>query len=585
MNAQAQPNPRGLTFADLLAAIRRRRWPMILAIAVVLPIAVAATLLWPATYRSTATILIEQQEIPTDLVRSTISSFAAQRLQVINQRVMTTANLLQIIDKYDLYAEERKSEPREVIIGQMRDAVHLNMISADVVDPRAGTAVKATIAFTLSFDSSSPSTAARVANELTTLYLNENIQARKASTANTANFLGEEAERISRTIADQEMKLVAFKEQNADNLPQLAQVNATLMSRAEDEMRQADAKIFSLDQQLVYLDAQLAQAEPIAQILGSTGQRIISPTDRLKALRSEYIRATAMYAPDHPDVQRLKREMDGLQKEVGNQQSGAELARQLADAQSQLVAARQRYGADHPDITRLERLVASAEEAMRAAPVTAEAMAVTPDNPAYIQLTAQREMTVNEKASLQQQKAQIAERITGFERRLAQAPEVERSFNAMARELEASQQKYREVRQKQMEAQVALNLESESRGERFTLIEPPLPAEQPFTPNRPAIFVLGVVLSLVVAAGLAVLLEALDTSIRGERDLEQLLTAGPLAVVPWMLTDEDHARARRNRRYALAGAIGSVVLAVGAVHTLYRPLDILWMLAWRRFVG
>ena len=55
---------------------------------------VALALLLPPTYRSSATILIEQQEIPQDLVRSVITSFADQRVQVISQRVMTTQNLL-----------------------------------------------------------------------------------------------------------------------------------------------------------------------------------------------------------------------------------------------------------------------------------------------------------------------------------------------------------------------------------------------------------------------------------------------------------------------------------------------------------
>ena len=316
MSAAVTP-PSGATLADLIGAFRRRRRAMLIGVAVVVPIAIAAAFLWPATYRSTATILIEQQEIPLDLVRSTISSFATQRLQVINQRVMTTANLLQIIDKYDLYAEDRKTEPREVIIGRMRDSVKLNMISADVVDPRSGGAVKATIAFSLSFDSRSAETAAKVANELTTLYLNENIESRKRSTANTANFLSDEAGRLGRTISELEARLATFKEQNAKNLPGQAEVNVQLMSRVEEEQRSIESRIFSLDQQLLYLDSQLALLQPTAQVISSTGERIQSPADRLKALSSEYVRATALYEPDHPDVLRLAREKEALEERSG----------------------------------------------------------------------------------------------------------------------------------------------------------------------------------------------------------------------------------------------------------------------------
>lgn len=585
MSATTVTPAEGISLSDIGAAMRRRKWPMLIAAAIVVPIATAAALLWPATYRSTATILIEQQEVPTDLVRSTISSFADQRLQVINQRVMTTANLMQIVEKYNLYAAERSSEPREAIIADMRESVRLDMISADVVDPRAGRPVKATIAFTLSFDSDSAATAAQVANELTTLYLRENIETRRQLTADTANFLNEEANRLSQTIAGLETRVAEFKQLNSGNLPDLAQVNVQLLSRAEEDLRDVDARLFTLDQQLVFLDSQLAQVDPLSQVFSSSGEKVFSPADRLKAAQSELVRAAALYSPDHPDVLRLQREVAGLEREVGSRSSASELARQLADAEGQLVAARERYGAGHPDVVRLERLVDSVAAAMRTAPEVAAAMALKPDNPAYIQLSTQRETTVNERGSLQQQRVALQTRIADFEQRMSESPEVEREYGVLIRELEGSQQKYREVRQKQMEAQLAQNLESESKGERFTLIEPPLAPQEPFTPNRPAIFALGIVLALAVAVATMLLLEALDSSIKGPRDIERLLTEPPLAVVPWMATPDDMVRQRRQRNFVLAGAAGSLVLAMTAAHFLYRPLDVLWLVALRKFGG
>lgn len=575
----------GDTLAELLGAIRRRRWSMLIGAGVVLALTFATALLWPATYRSTATILIEQQEVPTDLVRSTISSYADQRIQVINQRVMTTANLLKIMEKYDLYASERSKDPREVVIARMRDDVQFNMISADVVDPRIGRPTRATIAFAVSYDNRSAETAARVANELTTLYLNENIESRKQLTADTANFLTEESNRLSRTVAELETRIATFKEQNADSLPDLNALNVQMMARVEEEAREVDTRIRSLDQQVVYLDAQLAQLQPAAQIYTSTGERVMSPADRLKTVRSDYLRASSLYAPDHPDVIRLKRELDGLEKEVGSQDSANDLARQLAEARSQLVAARQRYGAEHPDIVRLERLVSSVEAAMRVAPATAVAVTANPDNPAYIQVRAQREASANERASLQQRRGVLAARVAEFEKRLSESPEIEREYSGLVRELESSQLKYREVRQKQMEAQLAQNLESESKGERFTLIEPPIPAQEPVSPNRLAIVVLGVVFAAIVAFASMLLLEVLDTSVRGPRDLERLLSVAPLAIVPWIMTDEDRARVRRQRHYALAGVAGSLLVAVTAAHFLYRPLDVIWHVALRKIGG
>src|SRR5688500_7805627 len=147
---------RSRSFADYVAAARRRRVPALIVGATVLVIALASAMFWPATYRSTGTILIEQQEVPVDLVRSMVSSYADQRIQMISQRVMTSENLMRIIDRYQLYPDKRRKEPREVLLGRMRDDIHFSMISADVVDPRLGRPTKATIAFSVSYDSPSP---------------------------------------------------------------------------------------------------------------------------------------------------------------------------------------------------------------------------------------------------------------------------------------------------------------------------------------------------------------------------------------------------------------------------------------------
>ena len=133
----------GLGLTDYIAILRRRRWYLIVPAVVIFAVAVAVAMLMPATYRSEATILIEQQQIPQDLVRSTVTSYADQRVQIISQRVMTTANLSNVIEKYDLYAAERKQEPMSVVVEQLRQNIGLKMVSADVVDPRSGSAKKA----------------------------------------------------------------------------------------------------------------------------------------------------------------------------------------------------------------------------------------------------------------------------------------------------------------------------------------------------------------------------------------------------------------------------------------------------------
>ena len=118
------------TLQDYLAILSRRKFPMLFTMMAIFLVGVAVALVWPPTYRSSATILIQEQEIPVDLVRSTVTSYATQRIQTISQRVMTRSNLMQIIEKYNLYEKERKRDTTEEVLETMREDIGLNMIDA-----------------------------------------------------------------------------------------------------------------------------------------------------------------------------------------------------------------------------------------------------------------------------------------------------------------------------------------------------------------------------------------------------------------------------------------------------------------------
>jgi succinoglycan biosynthesis transport protein ExoP len=548
--------------------------------------AACAALLWPPTYRSIGTILIEQQELPSDLVQSTITSFADQRIQVISQRVMTTDNLLRIVERYNLYPDLRRKSPREVLLAQLRKDIQLQMISADVIDPRQGHATKANIAFSVSYKSRSPETSARVANEVVSLYLDENVKSRRQLTADAERFLDDEANKLDKHIAELEAQVTAFKDQHIHTLPDQETLNKETLIRREDELRELDAQMSALAQQLTYLDAQLAQIAPNSQIYTSTGERVMSPADRLKYLRTEYARVSGLYSPEHPDVQRIEQEMAGLEKEAGGVDARNDLRRQLDDDQSQLAQLRDRDAPDHPDVVRLQQQIDALTRSISRAPTApSQTEPQHPDNPAYIQIKAQRQANQAQQDALKQRRDAVQDELSSLEGRLAAAPAIERAYADLLRGLENEQIKYREVRQKQMAAKLSENLEDEQKGERFTLIDPPLVPEEPSSPNRKLLIGAGVVLA--VAAGLltVALLESTDHTVKSRGELEALLEVPPLAVLPLMETRADRARQRRRRWLALAATTGGCTLALLLTHWLYRPLDVLWDSALRRLMG
>ena len=307
---------------DYLIAIKKSKKAILLIFSVILFIALVVTYLLPSIFKSGSTILIERQEIPQDLVRSTVTSYASETIQVIQARVMTRTNLLRIIDKFELYEDERRVKTSEEIIEKMREDVSLNVISADVVDPRTGRPSMTTIAFSLSFMGELPAKVQRVANELTTLYLNENLTSRSQKAAETSEFFNEELSRLSDQIDDLESKIAVFKEQHADALPELQPLNMSVLQRKETELLTLDSRLIVLEEKSLYLEGQLKQIEPgDPEIPGSV--------ERLKTLLAAYASARSKYSDEHPDVIKLKSEIESLESETGRTDNSNEIAEQL----------------------------------------------------------------------------------------------------------------------------------------------------------------------------------------------------------------------------------------------------------------
>jgi succinoglycan biosynthesis transport protein ExoP len=570
-------------FREYVSFVARRRWPMLFTAIVIVAVSAAVAVLLPPAYRSTATILIEEQEIPSDLVRTTISSFADQRIQVISQQVMTRSTLMQIVEKYDLYPKQRKRETTEEILERMRKDIKLDLVTADV-GGRGGSRSNAAIAFTLSYDSESPEKAQKVANELVTLYLNENLKNRQQQAKETSSFLAEEAERMATHISEIEGRLAQFKRLNMGRLPELAQLNLQIRDRTEAELADVVRQLQTVEERRFYLDAQLVQIKPNSPMMSLTGERILGPEDRLRTLQAQYAGMTGIYGTEHPDMVRVRGEMEALKRETGKADDPQEKFKRLEKLRTELTALRERYAPDHPDVVKLTRSVDSLEESI-ANDATAEKGTVPvmkPENPAYISMQAQLDALNSEEKALRTKRIELKDKRDQYEKRIEQTPQTEREYLDLNRDHENSVVRYREIKAKQMEAEVAQQLEKDAKAERFSLIDPPQFPEKPRSPNRPAILLIGAVAALGGGVGYAGVLEGLDGSVKNPKQLTRTLQVPLLSVIPFM--ENDRERARRKKRWMLivtAAMVGTIVLLV-AVHFFVMPLEVLWYSILRR---
>ena len=517
-------NQNNIELSDYLTVLKRRKVALLLPMLLIFIISIALALGLPPVYRSTATILIEQQEIPQDLVRSTVTSYAAERIQIISQKVMSWENLIRIMKKLNMI-DNNASEVDPELVKDMRDNLSVDMLSADIINPKTGRASRATIAFTLSFNSEFPEVAKKVTEEMTSLFLAENLKIRTEKARTTSLFLSKEADRLGEQIGKLETQLAAYKERNVGKLPEHSRMNMSLLERAQREAEEIERTLYSTKDRKMLLEAQLANVEPY------TGQ---SPEVKLKQLMSKYVSAASIYTPEHPDLIRMRKEIEVLKEQTGVDDSTI-IVHALTVAKQQLRDAGEKYSTDHPDYKRLQKQVDLLEAKAKSSNKTKQTIEFKPkpDNPTYINLQTQiASIDINLKASMER-KARLQERLAEYEQRLTDAPRVEQEGLSITRDYQNAVRKYQEIKQKQLQAEIAEQLEKGSKGERFSVIEPARLPGLPEKPNRIGIFLLGTVLSFAGGFGSAALKEMLDHTVRGSKSLVTLLGAHPLSVIPY----------------------------------------------------
>lgn len=543
---------------DYVDMFRRRRFSLILPALVIIFIALLIAFGLPATYQSQATILIEEQEVPQDLVPTTINSYAAKQVQVISQRVLTVDNISEIISKFDLYPQSapESSMLSSELATKFRESVEVDLVSADVIDPRSRRPSEATIAFILSFSHPVPATSQKVTEELVALFLKENLRERVDKVSSTEEFLKSEAEKLNEELLSLEAQLADFKLENANSLPELYEFNLTTLERTQREISDVQRRIQALEKRKIELGGKLAQLSPTAPVVLASGETVLSSADRLKALQSEYRGKAAIYRDNHPDVVRLEREISALQAELGLGADVGDLRRQLEVQQKHLSELQAKYKDSHQDVQGTKALIAQLESSIRSAGrASSRPVRAQPDNPAYILLDSQLNAVASEISSLNGLQSELQNRVLHYESLLKKAPDVEKDYQALLRDYSNATVKYEEIRAKQREAAVSKNLEQDQKGQRFTLLEPPNLPLEPVSPNRPAILFMGFVLAAAAGLGFAALREVMDSAINGVHELTTIMGEAPLVVIKYIDNEDDILHRQRAWKIGLIAAV------------------------------
>ena len=558
------------TWSDYIA-ILRRRWRLTVAVIGVIAfstIYIAYTL--PPTYESSATILIEQQGIPTDFVQTTVNAYAEQLLQTIYQRVVAATKVAEMIEKFDLYPEDRNFVPDEELFERFRDSTSMAPQNVETVHARTGREATITFGFEIAFQNPDPVKARDVTEELANLFVSYNADLRAETAARTSAFLDTEAAGLETKLADIAERIAEFKERNAGNLPDDQDVNLRTWERLRDELTQVDSRLREARESKAILEAEIADIPRYRPVLDESGEPILGGTDQLAEAQQELIRLRGRYSEDHPSIINLRREIASLSAAPANQESMSEQIRMdLRDKRRELAGAREAYSESHPDVIALQRTVDSLQ--MQLAQVEDEiarsgsGRRAQPNNPVYLQTRTRINTATAEIAELRRRRSELTLRVERLEQQQLTAPQVERAFSRLTQEQDVLLTQYRDLRALEGEAALGEALETGQSGERLTIVETPRVATSPVSPNRISLSFLGIVLAIAVGLGVASLTDAMDTTVRGRADLYRILEAPPIGIIPYV--ENSAATAKRvSMNLAISAAVlGAIAFVISAV--------------------
>ena len=546
---------------DVFEILRRRGSLFLSVAAIVVLIGVAVAYRSTPLFASRGVLLAELPQVSEAAVRLAANRPEA-RVRIITQRVLTNDNLQKIIDDHTLYPD-LAGMPAEAR-ARLRDHLDLSAEDPQILESLLGTTrPEGALAFSVSFNDASPLVARDVANDLVSLYLSENREARREQASETIRFLTQEANRLDKEIAAREQRVAQFRTENAGALPELAESNRQLLDRAGRDLDAVEQEIRTLRERQSLYTSELGLLSPSSPLTNEQGAPVLSPYDRLRVLQREYLNLTSIYSPDHPDVLKKRRELEALAQSTGLPAfDRATLESELQGQEDQLAAARDRYGPDHPDVRTLERSVEATRKALASTPVApTRRMPTTPDNPAYIQKQAQlSETAVGLKAAIERRDA-LRRDYEDLTKRLQVTPEVERESSALTRGLEQLVEQYNNTQGQINQAQIALNLEEDPTSERFTVLEQPTIANSPSSPNRFAVLILSLAIAVALGAAVVAVAERSDQAVRNAQDVIEYLEMPPLVGIPYVENRVDLNR--RARRRLVAASV--VSLWIGAI--------------------
>jgi polysaccharide chain length determinant protein (PEP-CTERM system associated) len=461
------------------ATILKRRWWVIVIPAIILPIITyGISHFVQPRYVSQTLVLVEQQKVPDNYVKPIVTEDLSGRLASMKQQILSRSRLQPIIERFNLYGDSKMSIDDRIEAVQKN--IGINPIQSTI--PGAG----GLPGFFVTYQASDPRTAQLVCGEITSLFINENLNDRTASAEGTTSFIQAQLADAKRNLDDQDAKLARFQEENAGRLPGEEGANMNMLTSLNTQLDAATQALARLEQDKSYEEAMLAQQS--AQN-SQSGPGVAPQTQQLQLeqLLSQEADLTSRYTDDYPDVVTVRRKIKELRAQMAKSPEASTIPATSAPNRG-----------DSLSVQQLRAQLRGLEQA----------------------ITQKR-----------RDQGQVQSQIRGYQARLQSTPAVQEQFKKLTRDYQTAQQFYDDLLNKMNQAKMGTDLEKRQQGENFRIMDAPNLPEKPTSPNRLVFalggFVGGIALGLLIVG----LIEYSDTALRSERDIWAFTQLPTLAVI------------------------------------------------------
>ncbi|MGO9022483.1 MAG: hypothetical protein ACLQVJ_29450 [Syntrophobacteraceae bacterium] len=557
-------------FARIKQIFRRRiGWFLLPLISLLLLTAIISVVL-PNIYKSTATVLILNQQIPSALVPSTVTTFAQERIQSITQEVTSRSKILKLVEKYDLLPDKTKKLTTEALVDEIRKRISFQTINAEVNKENL------TIAFSLSYEDEDPRKAQAVTNEIVSFYLEKNLESRQKVARGTTEFLAEQLKQEKMRVDELQTSLAAFEKEHLEELPAYSSLNMQKLERFSQRINDVDLQIRSLEEQRSVLKGDQAMLDPYS---GSATSRVLTTSERLRQVHLERTEALSKYSASHPSIIAKDQEISLLESEGKAGQGFDQMTDKLRAAETKLANLKSTYTDKHPDVQSTEREIEKIKAELAELQKNGQAdskLNAPPTSPAYITMKSELEKISVSIASLQAEKKQLEKDTKDLLKKLHSMPQVAKQFTEMDTEYQSAKINCNTIEQKLLGARVSQGMEEEKKGESFQVVEPAFLPEKPAKPNRVAIMLAGAVLALGLSVGAAAGREFSDKRIHDIETLQRISGLSVISIIPAIINQAELAALRKRKMIMGVAGLCGVICTILIFHFFVMDMDIVY---------